>query len=216
MTIKQIDPVVLFDSNIYLVTGADKTALIDTGTGFNADPLISSIRSELNGRHLDYIILTHRHYDHVGGLGRMIREFSPEKVFAGAKDAEPLRSGDSESTLGTKFGGKIEPMDVVDLREGEILDLGGHRLVVIETPGHTIGSICLFDETTGSLFSGDTVFVGGVGNTVHPTGSSEMLLRSLERLSNIDCMGLYPGHGPSVDRGGREQIEKGLRMMMGN
>lgn len=212
MSIQQIEPALLFDSNMYLIMGSDLTALIDTGTGFKVDSTIQDLKQKLAERPLDMIILTHRHYDHVGGLRAIIKEFSP-KLYAGPDDAAPLREGDSESTLGTKFGGSIDPMDVTDFREGDTIDLGGHVLRAICTPGHTIGSICVLDEVSGSLFSGDTVFVDGVGNTTHPTGSEKMLIESLKKLSNIQFKGLYPGHGPTVPDNGQKYVANGLRMM---
>ena len=212
MSIVQIEPALLFDSNMYLITGSDMTALIDTGTGFAVDSTISSIKKGLGGRKLDIVILTHRHYDHVGGLRAIIKEFSP-KLYAGPDDAAPLREGDSESTLGTKFGGSIDPMDITDFCEGDALDIGGHVLTPIYTPGHTIGSICVLDKVSGSLFSGDTVFIDGVGNTMHPTGSEKMLIDSLKKLDNIQFEGLYPGHGPAVSKDGHRFVTKGLKMM---
>ena len=212
MSIRQIEPALLFDSNMYLIVGSDSTALIDTGTGFMVDATIKSLKELLGGRKLDIVILTHRHYDHVGGLRGIIKEFSP-KLYAGPDDAKPLREGDSDSTLGTKFGGSIDPMDVIDFCEEDKIDLGGHVLTAIYTPGHTIGSICVLDEVTGSLFSGDTVFVDGVGNTTHPTGSEKMLIDSLRKLSNVQFSGLYPGHGPIVTSDGQQYVAKGLKMM---
>ena len=212
MSITQVEPALLFDSNMYLLVGSERTALIDTGTGFAVDATIDSLKKHLGGRKLDIVILTHRHYDHVGGLRGIIREFSPV-LYAGPEDAAPLREGDSESTLGTKFGGSIDPMEVIDFCEGDRIDLGGHVLRSIYTPGHTIGSICVLDEVTGSLFSGDTVFVDGVGNTTHPTGSEKMLIESLKKIDDMQFNGLYPGHGPMVTKDGHRFVEKGLRLM---
>ncbi|MCQ2056548.1 MAG: MBL fold metallo-hydrolase [archaeon] len=212
MIIHQLKSALLYDSNIYLIFGSDKTALVDTGTGFAAEPYIKEIKQTLGGKKLDIVFVTHCHYDHVGGLGRIIKEFHPDKIYAGRLDAECLRQGDSESTLGTKFGGKIEPMDVLDFNESDSVDLGECLLRCIETPGHTSGSISIIDEISGALFSGDTVFIDGVGNTSHPTGSSRMLVNSLEKLHRLNITGLYPGHGPTIKKNGAMYIERGLTL----
>lgn len=208
-----MDSALLFDCNMYVLLGSDRTALIDTGTGFQIGPYLENIERVLNGRPLDYVFITHRHYDHVGGLSAIISKFSPSAVYAGAADAVPLREGDSESTLGTKFGGSIPPMDVKDVSEGDVFDLGGCRLRVIETPGHTVGSICLLDEVTGDLFSGDCFFVDGVGRCDHPTASPDDMRRSLRKLRDIEFSGLYSGHGPVVKTDGKRFLEKAIQIM---
>ena len=213
MAITQLEPAILFDSNIFLVTG-ERTVLIDTGTGFKVEETIKEIKKILGGRKLDIVVITHRHYDHVGGLRGIIKEFSP-KVYAGTFDAVPLREGDSESTMGTSFGGTIDEMEVEDLNDGDIIDLKDHKLLVIETPGHTSGSISLSDQVTGAMFTGDTVFTDGIGRYDLPTASRDRLVMSLQRLSGMDIHGFYPGHGPSVPEGGKEYVERGLRMMEG-
>jgi len=211
MAIIQLEPAVLFDSNIYLIIG-EKTVLVDTGTGFQVKDTIASLRKHLNGRSLDIVVITHRHYDHVGGLGAIIAEFKPT-VYAGADDAVPLREGDSESTMGTAFGGTISPMDVEDLKDGDVIDVGEHKLMTIDTPGHTSGSISLLDTVTGALFTGDVIFVDGVGRYDLPTASKKQLVESLQRLMNLDINGFYPGHGPSVSKGGKEYIARGLNTL---
>lgn len=214
MTIQQLEQGLLFDSNMFVIIGSKSTALIDTGTGFASDVTIKALTKVLNGRSLDIVILTHRHYDHVGGLGNIVEAFHP-KVYAGKLDAVPIRDGDSDSTLGTKFGGHIEPTEVTDFNEGDEIDLGGHILTPYDSPGHTIGSIVVLDKVTRSLFSGDTFFVDGVGNYTHPTGSGEMLLQSLEKLEGLDFDALYPGHGPAVRSGGKQYIGKAITIMKG-
>lgn len=213
MSIIQLKSALLYDSNIYLLIGSEKTALIDAGTGFSNDAYVAELRSLLGGRPLDLIIITHRHYDHVGGLAPMQDAFSPSEICAGEADAVPLRSGDSESTLGTKFGGSIRPTDVRGLSDGEVIDLGGHRLRVIETPGHTSGSISLLDEATSSLFSGDCFFVDGVGRTDLPTASAVQMRSSLDRLTGIEFTALYPGHGPFVKNDAKRFLDKAIRLL---
>ena len=212
MTIEQIPQALLFDSNMFLIIGDQKVAMIDTGTGFQSDANLKSIDQILNGRTLDMVFLTHRHFDHVGGLSRIIDRYHPT-VYAGEKDAEPLIAGDSESTMGTAFGGTIPKMDVIAVRDGDEFDLGGHVLRIIETPGHTIGSICLLDTVSGALFSGDTFFVDGIGRTDLPTGSLSELKSSLLSLRNIKFNGLFSGHGPVVKADGVKFLEKGINQL---
>ena len=212
MTILQLEPALLFDSNIFLILGDEKTALIDTGTGFQLDSTIKSIDKGLNGRSLDYVILTHRHYDHVGGLSGILSKYCSEAM-AGELDAIPLREGDSQSTMGVSFGGSIPKMDVKSVKDGDVIDLGGHVLRIIETPGHTAGSICIFDESTSTLFSGDLFFFDGVGRTDLPTGSSDDLIKSLIKLKSLNFTGLSSGHGPVVSNNGPVYLQNSLRMM---
>jgi glyoxylase-like metal-dependent hydrolase (beta-lactamase superfamily II) len=212
MVVHQVNPGASSDSNIYLVVGS-RTALIDTGTGSNGRKNIARIKDLLNGRGLDMVILTHFHFDHVGGLAEILAEFG-SKAFAGAGDAPYIKSGDPKYILPDLFYGKAEPVDVAELIEGDTIDLGEHRLRVIDTPGHTCGGICLYDEVTGSLFSGDTVFSSGIGRTDFPTGSTKELESSLKKLSGIDVKMLYPGHmGTASD--GNGAIRNGLMMIGG-
>ncbi|MCK4247341.1 MAG: MBL fold metallo-hydrolase, partial [Methanomicrobia archaeon] len=70
-----------------------------------------------------------------------------------------------------------------------------YRLEVLHTPGHTDGSICLYDEAKKIMFSGDTFFIDGIGRTDLPSGNEEALKESLERLASLDIEKVYPGHG---------------------
>ncbi len=210
MTVETIGPFHPYDSNIHLIIGT-KTALIDAGTGLSDRP-ISEIRKLLNGRPLDYLILTHCHFDHIGGAEAIINEFSPQ-VFAGKYDAEAIRIVDQRYVLNDMFNNSLNGIAVEDLSDGEVIDLEDHRLRVIETPGHTIGSICLFDECTHDLFSGDTVFKDGIGRTDFPGGSTTELLLSLKRLATFRINGLYSGHGNNKTSNGNESINNGIMMV---
>jgi len=212
MVVHLINPDAYSDSNIYLVIGS-RTVLIDAGTGNESKKNIARIKSVLNGRGLDMVILTHFHFDHVGGLSDITDEFGSE-AFAGAGDAPYIMSGDPAYILPEMFGRSIAPAEVTELMEGDIIDLGEHRLRVVNTPGHTCGGICLYDEVTHSLFSGDTVFGSGIGRTDLPSGSAKELVLSLKKLSGIDVKTLYPGHMDIVSDGNRA-IRNGLIMMGG-
>ena len=182
--------------------------LIDTGSGAFSGPIIEYISNILNGKKLDAIVLTHRHYDHVGGLKDMVPAFQ-STVFAGVNDAEAIRKGGNAKISGINL--LPCPGEVHELSEGNAIDIGGHVLEVFEAPGHTKGGICLYDRVTRSLFSGDTVFADGIGRTDFEGGDINQLRASLHKLKKLDIKNLYPGHGPNVEGSGKESIIKGLR-----
>ena len=209
--IHHIRPFYGFDSNVYLLTG-DRNILIDTGTGLSSDYYIRSIRDVIGEAGvLDSIILTHCHFDHIGGAPALINAFRCN-VYAGAVDAVPIREGDSSYTLSSDFGVKIPPIPVEDLHQDDVIDIGSHRLHEIDTPGHTMGGICLYDDITSSLFSGDTLFSDSIGRTDFKGGSISSLRNSIKYLSDIAFKDLYPGHGnPTKD--GSTSIKIALQMV---
>lgn len=210
MTIRIIGPFHPSDSNVYLLTGS-RNVLIDTGLGLDVGLLASHIRSLIPGEGLDLIVLTHCHVDHVGGLYGLMKEFGC-RAAAGEPDAEHIRKADSY-TLADLFGLELEQVPVDTLSDGDIIDIGDHRLRVISTPGHTEGGICLYDEVTRSLISGDTLFVNGIGRTDFPSGSISKLRSSLSLLEGFDFAGLYPGHGEISRSNGKEYLAFGKRMV---
>ena len=208
--IHRIGPFVSFDSNIYLLTG-EHNILIDTGTGLSSQEVVRSIKKVIGDGKLDRILLTHCHFDHIGGAPYLTSAFGC-KVYAGYADATAIRNGGSYYTLSSDFGVDIPPIQVEDLHEGDIIDNGESRLRVIETPGHTMGGVCFYDEISSSLFSGDTVFSDGFGRTDFHGGSLEILRKSIRKLSNTPVKGLYPGHGrPTSD--GLSSIHRALKMV---
>jgi len=206
-----IEPAIPFDSNIYLVTG-EKNALIDSGTGLTSKYVIDQIRSIIGAAgSLDYLLFTHCHFDHIGSGAALIREFGC-KAYAGTVDAAAIRDGDPDYTLSKDFDIVIPPFPTEDLKDGDIIDLGGHKLLVLETPGHTRGGVCYLDKITGALFSGDTVFSNGVGRTDFNGGSLYSLRNSIKYLMDMPVRGLYPGHGPVADDG-PGAIKRGLELV---
>ncbi len=179
-----------YDSNVYVF----EDVIVDTGTGQNMDYILKSIKE--SGRSVDdlsLIVNTHNHYDHIGGN----RYFDLE-VAMHTNDAQALEEGDEDALLATMFGKTMEKMEVArKLNEGDKI----HDFEVLLTPGHTSGSICLYDGKT--LISGDTVFSGGGFGRVDLGGNMSQMKKSLERLSKLDIKYLLPGHGPAVDDGSR-------------
>jgi glyoxylase-like metal-dependent hydrolase (beta-lactamase superfamily II) len=167
------------DNNTYLLRcqHTDEHLLIDAAA--EAPRIL-----ELVGRSgLASIVTTHRHWDHVGALGE-VRAATGAHTYAGADDAE----------------GIPEPTDV-PLSDGDILRIGPHVLEVIHLVGHTPGSVALlYDDPAGSphLWTGDSLFPGGVGNTFGSAENFRSLLHDVrtklfDRLP--DETWFYPGHG---------------------
>ncbi len=171
------------DSNVFVIDNS-KIILIDAGTGRNKS-LIDFIASF----EIDLLINTHCHIDHVGGDPKDV------PVAIGAHDADDLEKGTKKTLY--HFG--VSAFDGVPvskrLKEGDTIETDDYRLEVLHTPGHTNGSICLYDEAKKILFSGDTLFVDGIGRTDFPSGSRSDLKDSLERLADLEIEKIYPGHG---------------------
>lgn len=196
-----------YDSNCYLVSG-EWPVLVDAGTGINHDRLLRSVRNIVSDRSAD-IILTHRHFDHTGGARRMASALSA-KVMMHALDAVPVREGSAAATSADMFGRTMEAVDIIDIEDGHVIDTGDHVLTVLHTPGHSVGGICLYEESTGILISGDTVFADGVGRWDLPTGDVASLAASIRKLAVLRTVDLYPGHGPCVRGDARRSLEGAL------
>ncbi|MFQ5920366.1 MAG: MBL fold metallo-hydrolase [Thermoplasmata archaeon] len=207
-----VDP--SFDVNVYLVLGQEAALLVDTGTGRRTDLVAGEIEAHLGGRALHYLVLTHRHFDHVGGARDLTARYGIEPRIS-ADDAPPLVQGDAGSTGASYFGGSFGPIQVQVIQQGEKIDLGDGILEVIATPGHTVGSICLLGDD-GSLYTGDTVFpYGGVGRWDFETGNFDQLLSSIRRLNALEVSDLYPGHGVPVEGEASEHLAWALATLEG-
>jgi glyoxylase-like metal-dependent hydrolase (beta-lactamase superfamily II) len=167
-------------SECLLIFGDEKTALLDAGMAFSAPKLIDNIHIALleHGRKkLDYILLSHSHYDHVGGVPYVIKEWPDVKVVAAAKAKKVFQSEGAKKTmerLGKEardyFGKPEDPYSVEGLRvdvvvkEGDTIDLGGSRFFVLETFGHTDDCLTYILEPQNIMFTSETT---GVLRTSH-------------------------------------------------
>ncbi len=180
------------DSNIYII---GDTA-IDSGTGLNFTRLYQMMKMlKMSLNDIKCIINTHSHFDHIGGNGYFINA----DIAIHDADADVVEKGDSKMSYAEFFDGSLKPREVkTRLKEGDVISAGGMELEVIHTPGHTPGSICLYDSKTMTLFTGDTVLSDGMGRTDMPGGNDEQMNASLDRLSSIKVKRMLPGHGEVV------------------
>lgn len=195
------------ECNVYLLID-EKNALIDAGTGFENASLIKEVKKYTSTVH--YIILTHEHFDHAGGAPALKRYFN-SKIAMHRDGSAILENGDD--VFSHMFGTSQEKAKVdIKLEDGDVIKLGKMVLHTIHTPGHSPGSICLYEPHFKILFSGDTVFLyGGIGRTDLYGGSPLLLKKSLEKLSEIDVKELYPGHGEYTNENGKLHIKMALR-----
>lgn len=154
------------------------------------------------------IVLTHCHFDHIARV-KEIAHMCNAKVAIHATDALGLI--EDARSLSLNFGAR-SPGIVPDLRLQDGNTIGD--FVVLHTPGHTPGCICLWSKKDNILISGDTVFADGYfGRYDFPGGSRAELAKSLERLAAYDVEGLYPGHGEPIEEGGSRCIAAALGLM---
>jgi glyoxylase-like metal-dependent hydrolase (beta-lactamase superfamily II) len=171
-----------------------KAIAIDT-----AIPSLAWIADELAAREwtLELIVSTHGHWDHTGD-NAAVAGHTGASIAVHPLDRAMLERPDP---LWAPF--EIPPsIPAVELAEGGEVRFGSIALRVLHTPGHTPGSVCLWDVDGGRLFSGDTLFAGGWGRVDLPGGSAEQIVASLGRLADLEpVIGVFPGHGPTTTIG---------------
>lgn len=146
------------------------------------------IQKMIGSRKLVAILLTHGHFDHTGALSA----FPDTPIYISEKDAPLLQ--DSRLSCGSTYGDLRERPTATNLvREGDKLTLAGVHVDVIETPGHTMGSVCYIIGNT--MLSGDTVFQRGYGRTDLVGGDFSLMKQSLRRIYAMKGMKILPGHG---------------------
>jgi len=220
----------LIRANIWYLRGRERDLVVDTGNGIA--PLGPALDSLVRGRRHDTVALaTHAHIDHVGGLHefrhRLLHRLEQDAATAIDTDASLATAGWPEELKGlladagfivppllvnalphasfdpTSF--RIRPVSATRLVEGgDMLDLGDRQLAVVHLPGHTPGSIGLWDEAAGALFSGDAIYDGSLIDTL-PESDVAAYRRTMCLLRDLPVAVVYPGHDEPF---GRERLRQ--------
>lgn len=159
---------ILSDNYVYFLEDnqTGETAIVDCG---DAAPVIDFLNR--NGKSLNYVFVTHHHYDHTDGLADLEKKYNPEIIIP---DADFTR---------------IHPFDRT-VKEGDHIPMGGQ---VLETHGHTLGHVSYYFPNSGIIFTGDTLFAMGCGRLFE--GTSDMLFNAMQRYKSLpDDTKIYCGH----------------------
>ncbi len=183
--------------NCYIVGDPESGEGMIIDPSWDPDRIISHV--DRHGSNIEKIVITHGHADHIGALDVMRNHFKAQ-VFIGEKDAVMLT--DPAANLSGMANERIMtgPPEKY-LKEGDTVSVGQYDFKVLETPGHSPGSISLYGQ--GVVFTGDALFLGSIGRTDFPGCSHETLIDSIQSklLSLPDNTIVYSGHGPDTTIG---------------
>ena len=201
----------LYGVNCTILSEGGKAVLVDPGA--DADRLVAALAAEALAP--EAILLTHAHFDHVGGIPALLAKFPSLPVLLGAADAPVLTHPMNQCPPDYPPIARPPTLGAFDGRAALAPFAPGGALAgleVIETPGHTPGGVCLYLPKEKLLLSGDTLFAGSVGRTDFPGGDMAALRASLRTLSALpDDTFVVPGHGPFTTIGAEKRSNPFLR-----
>ena len=180
-----------FESNCYIVGSESPKDGMIIDPGADAKEILKNV----NGLGLDIklILLTHGHIDHIDAV-MGVKEATGAELAIHSADTQFIEGHHVDALFGFSYP-KLPPADRL-VKGGDTIDIGDLRFLVLHTPGHTLGGICLLGH--GVVFTGDTLFNYGIGRTDFPGGSYDQLLNSIHTKLMVlpDSTVVYPGHGP--------------------
>lgn len=188
------------DCNVYLVNGGSELALIDTGGGFGVPSILENVRKDgLNPKKITKTLLTHCHFDHIGG-NHEIKEETGTDLICHPKDREPIETLNKLSLydMATERGLEFKATTIdYTVEEGDKIEVGDLELETVHNPGHTPGCISFLfkEDRMKSLLCGD--IAGASGRLGYINGPGFVLgdwKKSIKKLLEINPRRIYPGH----------------------
>ena len=197
-----------YQTNCYIMGNEENSSAWIIDPGNEGDRIISAIES--HNVNPVAVLLTHTHWDHITALGELKERWPHLEVLVSEEDSHYLGSKAYERFTETCFDKSFlqryeKALKGMSEATGFLTDnqfLHDSHLLVMHTPGHTKGGICLYHEQGQFLFSGDTLFAGGIGRTDLEGGSYSEIVKSCKRLLKLPHeVQVLPGHGPATTIG---------------
>ncbi|MFA6931059.1 MAG: MBL fold metallo-hydrolase [Lentisphaeria bacterium] len=203
-------------SDAFLLLTNEKAALLDSGFSFCAERMLDKISGILGARNLDYVLLTHSHYDHASGSMYCKTRWPQVQIVASSHTAKVFGKESARNLMrelndsAARLNGQEQYLDLlanlqVDriVKEGDIVDLGSLQLRVLELPGHTRCSIGFYDEKAKLLLACETLGVSSAPDLVMPCClvSYSLSLQAITRVETLDIQHLLLPHSGLLEGG---------------
>ena len=197
--IHEILPVGLLQCNCSIVgdEASREAIVVDPGDDI---PRIMAVLQR-HGLTVKQIVITHAHIDHIAGAAKL-KKLTGAPILYNPNDLPLVKMMDAQAAWLGMEAPEVLPPDEA-LQEGKVIEVAGLSGNILDTPGHTPGSVCLHLPAQNLLIAGDTLFAGSIGRTDLPGGDTRTLLRSIQQklLALPDETVVIPGHGPSTTIG---------------
>ena len=178
----------LISTNCYIFRGENSKTCGVVDPGDSGERVAARLKEQ--GLEPEAVLLTHGHFDHILGIPGLRKEWPDLPVYCHPAD---LGEGDTVMAFGHGFPSVRSFGNITPYQEGDVVRVAGCALEVLETPGHTPGSVTL--RCGEFLFTGDTLFAGSMGRTDLPGGDEGQIMKSLKRLSELEGdYKILPGH----------------------
>ncbi len=173
--LKQIEVGMIQNFN-YLVGCSETKECGVVDAAFEVDRIISL--AEKDGMEITTALFTHTHYDHVDGIGELIKRTNVKNIYVHKNEAKAL----------SEFKEKV-----IEIDDGSVIPVGNVSLKVLHTPGHLPGCVCYLGDNF--VITGDTLFTGAIGRCDFPESNTKDMYKSLQKLKELpDDTIVYPGH----------------------
>lgn len=192
-------PLGAYQTNCYLLWEGESDSCVVIDPGYTPETVLHQAKKL--GKRIEAILLTHGHFDHVGGVRALAADTDCRVYLCAEELSQPEQMTAGPLYYTHTYG------------EGDLLELAGTSIRVIQTPGHTPGSVCLI--CNDAIFSGDTLFADSCGRTDFPGGSWAQMMKSLKRLAGVQGdYAVYPGHGESTTLEAQRQYNPYLKGLL--